>query len=131
MADIDNSLIIQDLRKEQIVRELLEKTKNGGLTWTHLGGNEFSTSFTDSDFIAWSFSLSKTQIGTLSYRYNLDIKKNSNTYLTMSDGALGSSSRDTQSKDLYEVVEMLTLGLDSRAEEALRSIQSILSAAES
>ena len=49
----------------------------------------------------------------------------------MSDGALGSSSRDTQSKDLYEVVEMLTLGLDSRAEEALRSIQSILSAAES
>jgi len=131
MADIDNSLVLHDLRKESIVRELIEKTKNGGITWASLGSNQFQASFVATDLVTvWTFFVSKTQIGSLSYKYNLDVKRNSNSFLTLSDGPLASSSRDSQTKDLYEIIEMLTLQLDQRAEEALRAIQNVLSCAE-
>lgn len=132
MADIDNSLVLHDLRRESIVRELMEKTKNGGLTWSSLSSTEFQASIIASDLVTvWTFYIAKTQIGNLSYKYNLDIKRNGTSFITLADGPLPSSSRDSQTKNLYEAVEMLTLQLDQRAEEALRTIQDITSCAES
>lgn len=125
MADIDNSLVLQDLRKETIVRELIEKTKNKGLIWTYLGSNQFQAQFTNAG-VLWTYFISKTQIGSLSYKYNFDIKRNGDSYITMSDGPMGSSNRDSQTKDLYEIIEMATLQLDVRATQALRAIQNIV-----
>lgn len=131
MADIDNALVLHDLRKESIVRELMEKTKNGGITWSSLSSTEFQTTIIGSDSVSvWIFYIGKTQVGSLSYKYNLDIKKNGLSFITLSDGPLPSSSRDSQTKNLYETVEILTLQLDKRAEEALRTIQDIVSCAE-
>jgi len=124
MADIDNSLILQDLRKESIVREMIEKTKNKGLIWTYLGGTQFQTTFSFGG-VNWIYFVSKTQIGSLSYKYNFDIRRNGDVYITMSDGPMASSARDSQTKDLYELVEMVTLQLDARAVAALRAIQNI------
>ena len=132
MADIDNSLVLHDLRKESIVRELMEKTKNGGITWSSLSSTEFQTAVVAEDLVTvWTFYIAKTQIGNLTYKYNLDIKRNNASFITLADGPLPSSSRDSQTKNLYETIEMLTLQLDQRAEEALRTIQDIVSCAES
>lgn len=125
-VDVDNALVLHDLNKESIARELIEKTKSGGISWSSLGNNSFSTNTTGSESKIWTFYLSKTQIGSLSYRYNLDIKKEGETYLTIVDGPFGSSERDSQTKNLYEVVEMITLSLDARAVETLRIIQDII-----
>lgn len=132
MVDIDNTLVLHDLRKESIVRELMEKTKSGGVVWSSISSSEFQTSIVASDLVTvWTFYIAKTQIGSLTYKYNLDIKRNNTSFLTLADGPLPSSTRDSQTKNLYEMVEVLTLQLDKRAEEALRTIQDILSCAES
>ncbi len=124
MADIDSTLTIHDLQRELVVRELIEKTKAFGLTWENLGGNQFvSTNIVSS--VTWEFYISKTQIGSLTYRYNLDIKKNSVSYISITDGALPSSTRDSQTKNLFEIVEIKTLDLDSKVQETVRMIQNI------
>lgn len=124
MADIDSTLTIHDLQRELVVRELIEKTKAFGLTWASLGGNQFTSSNVVGS-VTWEFYISKTQIGSLTYRYNLDIKKNSVSYISITDGALPSSARDSQTKNLYEIVEIKTLDLDARVQEAVRMIQNI------
>jgi len=130
MADIDSALTLHDLYKESMVRELLEKTKNGGIIWTSIGGNQFSTSRAVG-LVTWTFFISKTQIGTASYKYNLDVKKAGATYITITDGPLQNSSRDSATKNLYDVVEMATLQLDDKVIEAMRMIQDIPSCLES
>jgi hypothetical protein len=129
MADIDNSLILHDLRKETIVREIIEKTKNRGIVWSYLSGNQFQAEFTRGAN-TWTYFISKTQIGSLSYKYNMDIKRNGDIYITLSDGPMGSSNRDSQTKDLYEVVEILTLQLDLRVSLATFAIQNVAAGAQ-
>lgn len=125
--DIDSSLTLHDLYKESLVREMIEKTKNGGVVWTYLGGNQFTTRYTDGS-TNWDFYLSKTQIGSLSYRYNFDVKKQGETYITLTDGPLPFSARDSVTKNLYELVEINTLQLDDKVVEAIRVVQGITGA---
>ena len=127
-SDTDSLLTLQDLYNEALVRELLEKTKNCGITWSYLGGNQFQAATTvnpGANQVVWTYYLSKTQIGSLSYRYNLDVKKNTDMYITIQDGPLSYSSRDSETKDLYEVVEIKTLGLDARIKETLGVVQGL------
>jgi len=128
MADVDSSLQLYDLYKESMVRELIEKTKNGGITWTYLGGTQFQSIHNvtvDSVVTVWTFYVSKTQIGSLSYRYNLDVKKNSTTYITITDGPLPNTARDSVTLNLYEIVEMMTLQLNDKVVEAVQVLQGI------
>lgn len=121
MADIDNLKVLHDLSKESIVRQLIEKTKSGDVNWTHIGGNEFSSTNG-----IWVYYIGKTQIGTISYRYNLDIRKNNVMYVTIVDGPLNGSNRDSQTKNLYEIIEVRTLGLNQKIQEALDAINAIV-----
>lgn len=120
-TDIDNSLILHDLNKEAMVRQLMEKTKENIISWTHLGGNEFSSTNG-----VWSYFMLKAQIGNFSYKYTLDIRKNNAIYIQLVDGPLNSSSRDSQTKNLYEVIELKTLTLNSKVQEALNAISAIV-----
>lgn len=113
-------LELQDLYNEALVREIIEKTKAVGLTWEHLGGTQFKA--TEGSF---DFYVTKTQIGNLSYRYNLDVKKDSITAVTIIDGPLPATDRESQVKELYEIIEIIVLELDKKLKEALQFVQDL------
>jgi hypothetical protein len=126
-------LELQDLYHEAAVRELIEKTKSAAVEWTFLGGTQFKASevqvseCTDPVVadINWDFYVTKTQVGSISYKYTLDIKKNSVTQITIENGPLPHTARDSVVKELYEIVEIIVLQLDSKLKEAVRFIQDL------
>lgn len=117
-------LELQDLYNEALVREIIEKTNAAGLTWEHLGGTQFKATEEVSG-VTYDFYITKTQIGNLSYRYNLDIKKDSVTSVTLVDGPLPSTDRESQVKELYEIVEIMVLELDKKLKETLQFVQDL------
>lgn len=126
-------LELQDLYNEALVRELVEKTKSGAITWTSLGGTQFQS--TDVQVspcttpqtadVTWDFFITKSQIGNLTYKYNLDVKKDNVNVVSITDGPLPYTARDSVTKDLYEMVEILVLELDKKLKEVIRYVQNI------
>ena len=119
-----NLLELQDLYNESLVREVIEQTKAAGLTWSHLGGTQFQATKTEAS-ITWDLFISKTQIGNLSFKYTLDVKKDSVAHITLSDGALPETARNSKVKELYEIVEIIVLELDAKLIETLQFVQNI------
>ncbi len=117
-------LELQDLYNEALVREIIEKTKAAGVVWNHIGGTQFSATNTEGQ-ITWDFYVTKTQIGNVTYRYNLDVKKNAVAYITVQDGPLPASDRDSMVKELYEIVEIIVLELDKKLKETLQFLQNV------
>lgn len=117
-------LELQGLYNEALSREIIEKTKGGGLTWSHLGGNQFMASNTDG-IDTWDFYVTKTQIGNLTYKYTLDVKKNAATYITSQDGTVPYTDRSNVVKELYEIVETIVLELDKKMKETLQFVQNV------
>jgi hypothetical protein len=119
-------LELQDLYQESLVREIIEKTKSCGLTWSSLGGTQFQATEEDTDAgVTWDFFVTKTQIGNATYKYTLDIKKDAVSYISINDGPLPYTSRDSVVKELYEVVEIIVLEMDSKLKETIRFVQGI------
>lgn len=121
-------LDLQDLYQEALVREILEKTKAAGLTWNHLGGTQFQAGEIDTSVdpqVSWDLFISKTQIGNVTYKYTLDIKKDSVAYITVNDGPLPHTARDSVVKDLYEIVEIIVLEMDAKLKETIRFVQQL------
>ena len=129
----ESILELQDLYNEALVRELIEKTKTGIITWTHLGGTQFECTEVQTSpcvspstaSVTWNFFITKTQIGNLSYKYNLDVKQNNINIITITDGPLPYTARDSVTKDLYEIVEILVLELDQQLKETIRFVQNL------
>lgn len=125
---IPSLLELQDLYNEALVRELIEKTKSCALTWVHLGGNQFQAEETDTckdPNVDWDFYLTKTTIGNASEKYNLDIKKDTISYVTIEAGPLPRTGRSSVVQELYEIVETIVLELDVKLKESLSFIQSL------
>ena len=120
-----NLLELQDLYNESMVREIIEQTKAAGLIWTHLGGTQFQATATDAAAAVWDFFVTKSQIGNLTFTYTLDVKKDSVAHLSLSDGALPASERNSKVKDLYDIVEILVLELDAKLIETLQMVQDL------
>lgn len=120
-----NLLELQDLYNESMVREIIEQTKAAGLVWTHLGGTQFQATNTDENSVVWDLFVTKSQIGNLTFTYTLDVKKDSVAQLSLSDGALPASERNSQVKDLYDIVEILVLELDAKLIETLQMVQDL------
>ena len=120
-------LQLQDLYNEALIRELLEKTKRCAVTWSQLGTSQFHATETDSGppTVNWDFYITKTQVGNLSYKYSVDVKKNSTTYITIQDGPLPHTARDSAVKDLYEIIEIMVLQLDLKVKETIRFVQEL------
>lgn len=121
-------LELQDLYNESLVKEVLEKTKRGGLTWSHLGGTQFQATYintTPDPDVTWDYFVTKTQIGNLSYRYTFDVKKDAVAYISIQDGSLPNTGRDSSVKGLYEAVEIIVLQLDEKIKETLQAVQGI------
>jgi hypothetical protein len=122
-------LELQDLYNEALVREIIEKTKNCGLQWNHLGGTQFQATETQNASpnlnIVWDFFITKTQIGNATYKYTLDIKKNAIAYITINDGPLPHTARSSVVKELYEIVEIIVLEMDQKLKETIRFVQQI------
>ncbi len=118
-------LELQDLYNESLVREIIEKTKACGLNWIGLGGTQFKASYTDTNNVQWDLYVTFTQIGNASAKYNLDIKKNLASYVTIQDGPLPATGRDSVVKDLYDIVNMIVNQLDLKLKETLQIIQGI------
>jgi hypothetical protein len=128
----ESLLELQDLYKEALIRDLIEKTKLVGLVWTNSGGSAASTSFSCTQIqnmpnsmpdVAWTFVVTKSQLGTLSYKYTFEAKKDGILWVTFESGALSYSSRDSLVKELYDCIELVTLQLDYKLKEAIRFIQ--------
>jgi hypothetical protein len=122
-------LDLQDLYNEALVREVIEKTKSCGLVWSHLGGTQFhATEVQSADpdpDITWDLFVTKTKIGNATFKYTIDIKKDAVAYITIDDGPLPYTSRDSVVKDLYEIIEIIVLEMDSKLKETLRFVQNI------
>lgn len=124
-------LELQDLYNEALVREIIEKTKACGLTWNHLGGTQFQATEEDESGdtpVTWDLFITKTQIGNLTYKYTLDIKKDSVSYITVNDGPLPRTARESAVKELYEITEIIVLEMDSKLKETIRFVQNITDA---
>ena len=119
-----NLLELEGLLQEATVREILEKTKSAGIVWSHLGGTQFTASKTEGTTV-WDFYATKTQIGNASYKYTLDIKKNAVAYITVQDGPIASTDRQSMVKEVYEVVEIIVLELDKKLRETIQFVQNI------
>lgn len=115
-------LELQDLYNEALVREILEKTNNCAITWSLLGGTQFHATQTV-DSIVWDMYVTKTAIGSASFKYSFDVKKNSAAYITITDGPLPTTNRDSVVKSLYEIVEITVLELDKKVKETIRFVQ--------
>lgn len=122
-------LELQDLYNEALVREIIEKTKACGLTWNSLGGTQFQATETQSNApsadITWDFFITKTQIGNATYKYTLDIKKDAVAYITVHDGPLPHTNRESIVKELYEIVEIIVLEMDNKLKETIRFVQQL------
>ena len=119
---------LQDLYHEALVREIIEKTKAGGLVWNHLGSTQFQateSATVDDEEITWDFFITKTQIGNVTYKYTLDIKKDSVSYISINDGPLPHTNRESIVKELYEIVEIIVLEMDVKLKETIRFVQQI------
>jgi hypothetical protein len=124
-----DALNLQDLYNETLVRELIEKTKTCGLVWNHLGGTQFQATEIESPTpdpdITWDIFVTKTAIGNATFKYTLDIKKDAVAYITLNDGPLPFTERDSVVKELYDTVELIVLEMDAKVKETLRFIQGI------
>ena len=121
-------LELQDLYNESLVREIIEKTKSCGLNWTGLGGAQFQATYTDTTVnpnIQWDIFITMTMIGNASAKYNLDIKKNLVSYVTIQDGPLPFTGRDSVVMDLYNIVNLIVNQLDMKLKETLQIVQGI------
>lgn len=126
-------LDLMDLYNEALVRELIEKTKSRAVTWSALGSQQFRSTETQpsecvdpsADDIVWEFTITKSQVGNVSYKYILDTKKDNVSQVTIQDGPLSHTNRDSLTKQLYEIVEILTLGLDAKIKSAVRFVQNL------
>lgn len=119
-----NLLELEGLLQEATVREILEKTKAAGVIWSHLGGTQFRATNEEGNTV-WDFYVTKTQIGNVSYKYTLDIKKDAVAYLSIQDGPISSTDRESMVKELYEVVEIIVLELDKKLRETIQFVQNI------
>lgn len=117
-------LELQDLYNEALVREIIEKTKACGLTWNHLGGSQFQAT-EEADSVTFDFFITKTQIGNATYKYTLDVKKDTVSYVSVNDGPLPRTSRESAVKELYEIVEIIVLEMDLKLKETIRFVQNI------
>ena len=123
-----NLLQMQDLYNEALVRETVEKTKACGLTWNSLGGTQFQATEVDTTVtpnVTWDFFITQTQIGNATYKYTFDVKKNTISYLTINDGPLPYTDRDSVVKSLFDIVQILVLQLDQKLKETLRFMQGV------
>lgn len=121
-------LELQDLYNEALVREIIEKTKSCGIVWSHLGGTQFAATEIDTNSspnITWNLFITKTQIGNLTYKYTLDVKKNLVAYININDGPFTHTARDSAVKDLYEIVEIIVMELDKKLKETIRFMQQV------
>lgn len=121
-------LELQDLYNEALVREIIEKTKAAGIVWSHIGGTQFASTEYNEDVspaITWNFFISKTQIGNVTYKYTLDIKKDLVSYINLNDGPLIHTNRESAVKELYEIVEIIVMELDKKLKETIRFVQQV------
>lgn len=122
-------LELQDLYTEALSRELLEKTKSCGLTWTQIsGGTQFESTSVDETVdpsVTWRFVITKTQVGNVTDSFTLDVKKDNVTYVSIESGPLPKSGRDAVVQELYETIELIVLELDGKLKEAVTFIQNV------
>jgi hypothetical protein len=121
-----NLLELQDLYNESLVREIFEKTKACGLTWNSIGTYQFHSTHIDSSTNnTWDFYVTMTPVGNSAAKWNLDIKKDSVAYISIQDGPLPVTGRNSLVQQLYEVVEIIVLQLDSKLKETLQLVQNM------
>ena len=105
-------LELQDLYNEALVREIIEKTKACGITWTSIGTYQFHATQDDENTnVTWDFYITLTPIGNTSAKWNLDIKKDSVAYILV--------------QQLYEIVEIIVLQLDTKLKETIQFVQNL------
>lgn len=118
-------LELQDLYNEALVRELIEKTKSCGLIWSFMESNQFVAESDDTNDVKWTFYLIKTNIGNVSEKFNLDIRKDDVNHVSIENGPLPRTGRTSAVKELYEMVEILVLQLDSKLKETVKFVQEL------
>lgn len=118
-------LELQDLYSESLAREILEKTLACGIIWSQVTANQFHATSVDANNVSWDFYITQTPVGNTAAKWTMDIKKSSVAYVSISDGPLPITGRDSTVKTLYETVELIVLQLDAKLKETLQFVQNI------
>ena len=119
-----NLLTLMDLNYEVLVREVISRTENCGILWSSTSSNSYqATVVSDSD--TWLFILNKTQTSNNTVKYTFDVKKNSDSYVSLTDGPLAYDNRSSVVASLFAVVEIITLNLDTKLTQSLQIVQSL------
>jgi hypothetical protein len=113
----------QAVYAEELMRELIDKTKNG-LVWTSLGEDKFQST-TLKEGTAYDFIVIKTPFGRVTDTYHFDVLKDGANFLKLQDGPFSHTERENAIKQLFDIVEIRALDLDSNLREALRVAQGI------
>jgi len=113
-------LTLQDLYNESLVREQIDKTKTGGMTWSSAGTNTFTSTVG-----IYNFTVLKKSVGNVTDIFCLDIKKSGSAFLGLQSGPLPHTERDSAVKELFETVEIIVLELDSNLKEVLAVVQNL------
>ena len=96
------------------------------MTWSHVGGFQFQSQQTDSNtLVDWNFYITKTPIGNTSAKWTLDVKKDSVAYISIEEGPLPRTGRSSLTQELYEIVELIVLQLDTKLKETIQFVQNI------
>ncbi len=122
---------LQPLYNQTLLKEVEKKTESGAIIWTQPVVNVFTATqtqlantcpgdITTPDVptalnITWDFQLQKTQLGANTFKYNLDVRRNSVIWVSVEDGV----------QDLFEAVEIVVLDLEPKIKEALGFVQNL------
>ena len=123
MAATVSLLTLQDLYNESLVREQIDKTKTGGMTWSSAGTNTFTSTVISGS--TYDFTILKKSVGNVTDIFCLDIKKDGSAFLGLQSGPLPHTERDSAVKELFETVEIIVLDLDSSLKEVLTVVQNL------
>lgn len=129
MADL--LLDLQETYNKALVSEITEKTKANAILWGQVGTGIFQSQIDQNKdtcpgddnglnvpkdrSVLWTFQIQRVSLGVNSFRYNLDLRKDGVIWVSVDEGV----------KDLYDMVELITLRLDARLKETLQFVQNI------
>lgn len=118
-----NPEILKSVKNSIFIREVLEKSKNGGLVWDKLSGDHFkATEFQASDCISparvrgmWELHVTRVNVnGSEEPRYFLDVVKDGSIYLSFN------SQESSIVQDIYDNAEELAVNSTADLDDALK-----------
>lgn len=121
MSDVLESHVIYN---EALIEEIIQKTNSRSLEWSEVAPCQFQCIKTK-DNIIWEFQIAKIKIGNITSSYTLEINKNHSNHITIHDGPMTNDTFESAVKELYELIEVISLQMEAKQLETLEFLRGI------